>query len=123
MQPNGQYRALNVTGGRAWPAMPARSCAARPPARGLTAGLSAALRKKGTSPLLDRGIVLTSLAAAIALGVTSMSDIAVLAHLAPSEPVRTRAHGATARARTQTANRHQARNWVAAQSVTTPQKS
>ena len=50
---------------------------------GLTAGLSAALRKAGTSPLLDRGIVLVSMAAAIALGATSMSDIAVLAHLAP----------------------------------------
>ena len=50
---------------------------------GLTAALSAALRKKGTSPLLDRGIVLVSMAAAIALGATSMSDIAVLAHLAP----------------------------------------
>ena len=45
--------------------------------------MSAALRKKGTSPLLDRGIVLASLAAAIALGATSMSDIALLAHLAP----------------------------------------
>jgi hypothetical protein len=50
---------------------------------GLTAGLSAALRKAGTSPVLDRGIVLVSMAAAIALGATSMSDIAVLAHLAP----------------------------------------
>ena len=50
---------------------------------GLTAALSAALRKAGTSPLLDRGIVLVSMAAAIALGATSMSDIAVLAHLAP----------------------------------------
>jgi hypothetical protein len=50
---------------------------------GLTAGLSAALRKAGLSPLLDRGIVLVSMAAAIALGATSMSDIAVLAHLAP----------------------------------------
>ena len=50
---------------------------------GLTAGLSAALRKKGTSPLLDRGIVLVSMAAAITLGATSMSDIALLAHLAP----------------------------------------
>jgi hypothetical protein len=35
---------------------------------GLTAALSGALRKKGTSPLPDRGIVLASLAAAIALG-------------------------------------------------------
>ena len=50
---------------------------------GLTAALSAALRKAATSPLLDRGIVLISMAAAIALGATSMSDIAVLAHLAP----------------------------------------
>ena len=50
---------------------------------GLTAGLSAGLRKAGTSPLLDRGIVLVSMAVAIALGATSMSDIAVLAHLTP----------------------------------------
>jgi hypothetical protein len=50
---------------------------------GLTAALSAALRKTGTAPLLDRGIVLVSMAAAIALGATSMSDIGVLAHLAP----------------------------------------
>jgi hypothetical protein len=50
---------------------------------GLTAALSAAVRKAGTSPLLDRGVVLISMAAAIALGATSMSDIAVLAHLAP----------------------------------------
>jgi hypothetical protein len=50
---------------------------------GLTGQLSGALRKKGTSPLLDRGVVLVSLAAAIALGATSMSDIALLAHLAP----------------------------------------
>jgi Transposase DDE domain group 1 len=50
---------------------------------GLTAQMSAALRKKGSSPLLDRGVVLVSLAAAIALGATSMSDIALLAHLAP----------------------------------------
>jgi hypothetical protein len=64
---------------------------------GLTAGLSAALRKKGTSPLLDRGIVLVSMAAAIALGATSMRDIALLAHLAallgaaPSGPTARRA--------------------------------
>jgi hypothetical protein len=50
---------------------------------GLTAWLSGALRKKGTSPLFDRGIVLVSLAAAIALDATSMSDITLLAHLAP----------------------------------------
>jgi hypothetical protein len=48
---------------------------------GLTAALRAALRKAGKSPLLDRGVVLVSMAAAIALGATSMSDIAVLANL------------------------------------------
>jgi hypothetical protein len=50
---------------------------------GLTGALSAALSAKGASPLLDRGVVLVSMAAAIALGATSMSDIALLAHLAP----------------------------------------
>jgi hypothetical protein len=50
---------------------------------GLTARLSSALRKKGTTPLLDRGTVLVSVAVSIALGATSMSDIALLAHLAP----------------------------------------
>jgi hypothetical protein len=50
---------------------------------GLTGQLSAALRKAGASPAFDRGIVLVLLAAAIALGATSMSDIALLAHLAP----------------------------------------
>jgi hypothetical protein len=50
---------------------------------GLTAGLSAALRRKGSSPLMDRGTVLASLAVAIALGATSMSDIALLSHLSP----------------------------------------
>ena len=48
---------------------------------GLTGQLSGALRKKGTSPAFDRGTVLVSLAAAIALGATSMSDIALLSHL------------------------------------------
>ena len=43
----------------------------------------AALARKGKSPLLDRGVALVSMAVAIALGATSMSDIAVLAHLAP----------------------------------------
>jgi hypothetical protein len=50
---------------------------------GLTGLLSGALRKKGTSPAFDRGAVLVSLAAAIALGAASMSDIALLTHLAP----------------------------------------
>ena len=46
------------------------------------AATAAALRQAGKSPLLDRGAVLVSMAAAITLGATSMSDIAVLAHLA-----------------------------------------
>jgi hypothetical protein len=50
---------------------------------GLTGWLSAAMRKAGTSPVFDRGVALASMAVAIALGATSMSDIAVLAHLAP----------------------------------------
>ena len=50
---------------------------------GLTPLLSGALEEKGRSPLLDRGTVLVLTAAAIALGVTSMSDAALLRHLAP----------------------------------------
>jgi len=50
---------------------------------GLTSQLSTALRRARTSPVLDRGVVLASMAAAIALGATSMSDIALLGHLAP----------------------------------------
>src|ERR1019366_9144400 len=46
---------------------------------GLTAGLGAALRRAGKSPLFDRGAALVS----IAPGATSMSDIGVLAHLSP----------------------------------------
>jgi hypothetical protein len=50
---------------------------------GLTGLLSGALKEKRTSPLIDRGIAVVSMAAAITLGATSMSDIALLAHLAP----------------------------------------
>jgi hypothetical protein len=46
---------------------------------GLTAALSAALVRAGKFPLVDRGIALVSMAAAIALGATSMNDIAFLA--------------------------------------------
>ena len=49
---------------------------------GLTSLLSGALAEKGRSPLLDRGTVLVLTAAAIALGATSMSDVALLRHLA-----------------------------------------
>ena len=50
---------------------------------GLTSALGAALGRKGKFPLIDRGIALVSMAVAIALGATSMSDIAVLAHQEP----------------------------------------
>ena len=50
---------------------------------GLTAALEAALARAGTFPQFSRGVVLVSMAVAIALGATSMSDIAVLAQLAP----------------------------------------
>jgi hypothetical protein len=50
---------------------------------GLTSLLSGAPEEKGKSPLLDRGTVLVLTAAAIALGATSMSDVALLRHLAP----------------------------------------
>jgi hypothetical protein len=50
---------------------------------GLTGLLSGALKEKRRSPLFDRGAALVSVAAAIALGATSMSDTGLLAHLAP----------------------------------------
>ncbi len=50
---------------------------------GLTAALGSALTRAGKFPLIDRGIALVSMAAAIALGATSMNDITVLAHHAP----------------------------------------
>jgi hypothetical protein len=85
MQHNGWAHALKVTADGTGLVGHAGAVLLRKAAdqAGLTAGLSAALRKAGTSPLLDRGIVLVSMAAAIALGATSMSDVAVLAHLAP----------------------------------------
>jgi hypothetical protein len=85
MQLNGWDRALKVTADGKGLVGHAGAVLLRKAADqlGLTAGLSAALLKKGTSPLFDRGTVLASLAVAIALGATSMSDIALLAHLAP----------------------------------------
>ena len=85
MQHNGWDHGLKVTGDGAGLVGHAGAIVLRKAAdqAGLTAWLGAALRKAGTSPVLDRGIVLVSVAAAIALGATSMSDIAVLAHLAP----------------------------------------
>src|SRR2546426_727912 len=50
---------------------------------GLTAALGSALARAGKFPLVDRGIALVSMAVAIALGATSMNDIALLAQHAP----------------------------------------
>ena len=62
---------------------------------GLTPALGAALGRKGKFPLIDRGMALVSMAVAIALGATSMSDIAVLAHQEPVFGARAeRYHGA-----------------------------
>jgi hypothetical protein len=85
MQHNGWDRALRVTADGTGLVGHAGAILLRKAAdqTSLTAQLSAALRKKGTSPLLDRGIVLVSVAVSITLGATSMSDIALLAHLAP----------------------------------------
>jgi hypothetical protein len=47
---------------------------------GLTSALGAALGRAGKFPLIDRGMAVVSMAVAIALGATSMSDIALLAH-------------------------------------------
>jgi hypothetical protein len=85
MQLNGWDRALKVTADGKGLVGHAGAVLLRKAAGqlGLTAGLSAALRRKGSSPLPDRGTVLASLAIAIALGTTSMSDIALLTHLSP----------------------------------------
>src|SRR5262245_33919078 len=50
---------------------------------GLTSALGAALGRKGKCPLIDRGMALVSMAVAIALGATSLRDIAVLTHQGP----------------------------------------
>jgi hypothetical protein len=85
MQHNGWDHALKVTADGAGLAGHAGAVLLRKAAgqAGLTAGLAAALWKAGKSPVFDRGVVLVSVAAAIALGATSMSGIAVLVHLAP----------------------------------------
>jgi hypothetical protein len=85
MQHNGWDHALKVTAGGTGLVGHAGAVLLRKAAdqTGLTAQLSAALSRQGSSPVFDRGTVLVSLAAAIALGAASMSDIALLAHLAP----------------------------------------
>ena len=44
---------------------------------GLTGALGSALARRGKFPLVDRGVALVSMAVAIALGATSMTDITV----------------------------------------------
>ena len=85
MQHNGWDHALKVTGDGTGLVGHAGAILLRKAAdqAGLTAGLAAALRRAGKSPLFDRGAAVVSMAVAIALGATSMSDIAVLAHLSP----------------------------------------
>jgi hypothetical protein len=85
MQHNGWDHALKVTADGAGLVGHAGAVLLRKAAdqAGLTGQLGAALRKAGRSPVLCRGFVLVSMAVAIALGATSMSDVAVLAHLAP----------------------------------------
>src|SRR6266516_1970000 len=85
MQDTGWDQALKVTGdgeglvGHAG-AVLLRKLADR---AGLTGALGPALARAGKSPLIDRGIALVSMAVAITLGATSMTDIALLAHHAP----------------------------------------
>jgi hypothetical protein len=50
---------------------------------GLTGALGSALTRTGKFPMVDRGITLVSMAVAIALGATGMSDVALLAHQEP----------------------------------------
>jgi hypothetical protein len=50
---------------------------------GLTTALGAAFARRDSSPVWDRGLVLVQLAVAIALGATSMRQIALLTHQAP----------------------------------------
>jgi hypothetical protein len=47
---------------------------------GLTSALGVALTRAGKFPLIDRGVALVSMAVAIVLGATSMSDVALLDH-------------------------------------------
>ena len=85
MQHNGWDHALKVTAGGTGLVGHAGAVLLRKAAdqAGLTAWLGGALQRAGSQSVFDRGTVLVSLAAAIALGAASMSDIALLAHLAP----------------------------------------
>ena len=84
MKHNGWDHALKVTGDGTGLVGHAGAVLLRKAAdqAGLTAGSARRCGRKALAPVRP-GVVLVSLAAAIALGATSMSDIAVLAHLAP----------------------------------------
>ena len=84
MQHNGWDHALKVTAGGKGLVGHAGAILLRKAAdqAGLTGLLSGALKQKRTSPLIDRGIALVSMAA-VALGAPSMSDVGLLVHLAP----------------------------------------
>src|SRR6478735_9157907 len=85
MQHNGWDRALKVTADGKGLVGHAGAVLLRKAAdqAGMTGLLSGALKEKRRSPLFDRGIALVSVAVAITLGATSMSDAGLLAHLAP----------------------------------------
>ena len=61
-------------------AVPLRLLAER---TGLTAGVSAATRRRGFDPVYDRGQVLVDLALVLILGGEAISDVQSLAHLGP----------------------------------------
>jgi hypothetical protein len=61
-------------------AVPLRLLAER---TGLTAGMSAAMRRRGFDPVYDRGQVLVDLALVLILGGEAISDVRSLLHLAP----------------------------------------
>src|SRR5260370_32200404 len=81
MQHNGWDRALKVTGDGTGLVGHAGAILLRKAAdqAGLTAGLSAALRRAGKTPPFDRGAALVAMAGAVALGAASMSGIPGLA--------------------------------------------
>ena len=66
-----------------WLAQRAAAVAAAGGATGLRAGLSAAMRRRGSSPLYDRGQLLVDLALVLIAGGEAISDFQALAHLAP----------------------------------------
>src|SRR3974377_552781 len=81
MQHDGWDHGLKVTGGGAGLAGHGGGVLLRKLAD--QCGLTAALARAGTFPQFSRGVVLVSMAVAIALGATSMSECSLLAQLGP----------------------------------------